>query len=431
MTQLTPAKRPGLWVAVIWVTTRVPILSGATIMTGDVYYYYQQLSGLASGGPGHVLIEYPTPVVAILTIPAPFSGGTDWGYVLAFIGFALVLDAAFTALLWFTAGRRRVLATGFWILFGLTTGGLLVTRLDILPSLAVAVAIIAWGRGRPGWAGAAIAVGGALKLWPALLILPILALKRDRAKALSGFTATGLSLAGISLLWAGWDRLLSPLSWQSGRGLQIESVWATPPMIARLFSPEKFPVAYAASNSFEISGPGTEALTSAARISLPLAIALLLISMLVWLARGPKSASEGMVLMLLVPTVMACASVVLSPQYILWLGLPAAAMIAITPADRPPAGINQQGALGMVALLLLTSAATQMIFPVSYGTLYRLVPGLELATLALLVRQLLLLIWTTLCLAWWLRVLFWLKPDTGADAPIVTQPEGALFDDYR
>ncbi len=431
MTQLKQVKWPGLWVAVIWITTRVPILSGATIMTGDIFYYYHQLSGLSSGGPGHVLIEYPTPVIAILTIPAPFSGGTDWGYVLAFIGFALVIDAAFTALLWFISGSRRVLATGFWLLFSLTTGGLLVTRLDILPSLAVAVAIVAWGRRRPGWAGTAIAVGGALKLWPALLILPILALKRDRIKAMTGFLVTGGALAGISLLWAGWDRLLSPLSWQSERGLQIESLWATIPMVGRLFSPDKFPVAYATSNSFEISGPGTEALTAAARVSLPLAIALLLVSVLVWLARGPMSASEGMVLMLLVPTIMACTSVVLSPQYILWLGMPAAAIIAVTPVDRPPAGINQQGALGMVTLLLLTSAATQMIFPVSYGTLFRIAPGLELATLALLVRQLLLLIWTTLCLAWWLRVLFWLKPDTGADTPTVAQPESALFDDYR
>lgn len=431
MTQLKQVKWPGLWVAVIWITTRVPILSGATIMTGDIFYYYHQLAGLSSGGPGQVLVEYPTPVIAILTIPAPFSGGTDWGYVLAFISFTLVIDAAFTALLWFTSGSRRVLATGFWLLFSLTTGGLLVTRLDILPSLAVALAIIAWGRGRPGWAGTAIAVGGALKLWPALLILPLLALKRDRIKALTGFVVTGVSLAGISFLWAGWDRLLSPLTWQTERGLQIESVWATLPMLGRVFSPEKFPVTYAASNSFEISGPGTEALASAARISLPLAIALLLASILVWLVRGPVSASEGMVLMLLVPTIMACSSVVLSPQYILWLGMPAAAIIAVTPVDRPPSGISQRGALGMVTLLLFTSATTQMIYPVSYGTLFRIAPGLELATLALLVRQVVLLIWTALCLAWWLRVLFWSKPDTNADTRPVSQPQGALFDDYR
>ena len=50
--------------------------------------------------------------------------------------------------------------------------------------------------------------------------------------------ALAAGLAVTALLTGGWTRLISPLRWQSDRGLQIESLWATPLMLIRGFAPE-------------------------------------------------------------------------------------------------------------------------------------------------------------------------------------------------
>ena len=69
----------------------------------------------------------------------------------------------------------------------------------------------------------------------------------------------------VSLLWAGWDRLVSPLGWQSGRGLQVESVWASIPMLARALGLGDYAVTISRFQAFEIYGSGVAVWTAAAR----------------------------------------------------------------------------------------------------------------------------------------------------------------------
>ena len=70
----------------------------------------------------------------------------------------------------------------------------------------------------------------------------------------------GFGLAALSLVTGGASRLFSPLTWQSGRGLQIESVWATPLMVARAFDPARWTVRYSTFQAYEVFGPGVSAL---------------------------------------------------------------------------------------------------------------------------------------------------------------------------
>ena len=106
---------------------------------------------------------------------------------------------------------------------------------------------------------ASIAFGAALKLWPALLVLPLLGVGRRGTRVAAGFGITGGGLALASLLIGGWERLVSPLTWQSNRGLQIESVPATPLMWLRAASEGRgWTVGLSRYNAYEISGPGAQ-----------------------------------------------------------------------------------------------------------------------------------------------------------------------------
>ena len=57
----------------------------------------------------------------------------------------------------------------------------------------------------------------------------------------------------------GWTRSISPVTWQSDRGLQIESIVATVPMIRHAFiSPDLFHTELSQYNAWEIFGPGVD-----------------------------------------------------------------------------------------------------------------------------------------------------------------------------
>jgi hypothetical protein len=76
----------------------------------------------------------------------------------------------------------------------------------------------------------------------------------------------------------------------------------------------------------------------------------------------------------------------LSPQYLLWLGGPAAALAVRAPAD--PAVRT------FARVLLVTAVATQLVFPIGYNALLKTHSFMPLVTLDLAVRNLLLL-WLT------------------------------------
>src|SRR6185295_7359301 len=135
-----------------------------------------------------------------------------------------------------SAGRTHGWAVDFWLLFVFLIGALSYLRFDMLPAVLAGGALLA-ARRRPWITGALTGLGAAIKLWPALLIPSFLSYKPDRRRAGLAFVAVGFGLALVSLIFGGWLRLISPLTWQADRGLQIESIWATPLMVVRAFRP--------------------------------------------------------------------------------------------------------------------------------------------------------------------------------------------------
>jgi uncharacterized membrane protein len=103
---------------------------------------------------------------------------------------------------------------------------------DLLVVCATTAAIYAWWRQRWAWAGALLAVGGWLKFWPLLFVLPLaldLWHRRDRR----GLTAALASALWVSVLVNGYFVVRSPQGWwapyafQKARAADItaNSVW--------------------------------------------------------------------------------------------------------------------------------------------------------------------------------------------------------------
>lgn len=360
------------WTVILgWILTRaVMMLIFATLesfVIGDVSYYDFKIYHLFSDTPlAQTLNEYPTPVVWILSIPYVLGAGTQLGYAIAFIAGMMVLDAAFTFLLWRHNGRRHDISINFWLLFILFIGPLTYLRFDILPAVLAGAALL-YARRIPWLTGALTGLGAAIKLWPALLWLAFLAHKPTRRPVSVGFLVTGVGLAVISLVFGGWSRLVSPLTWQSGRGLQIESIWATPLMIGRALDAQTWVVGMSKFQAYEIFGPGVPVLLTLSTVATVLGFAAIVgLSVRGFRAKTPDQVAVGLVVLSIV-AIMIVTNKTLSPQYLLWLGGPMAALLLLKRDEvtEPERRIIRRLAVQLLVLALLT----QLVYPLLYDGL--------------------------------------------------------------
>ncbi len=409
-TQLTDwydRRRGGRAVVISWLVTRLLIvlvlISAERFVVGDVFYYHRKIAALFSVGLEHTLNEYPTPVVWILWLPYGATLGSRIGYLVAFIVLMLALDAAFTRALYVSGGRRHDHAIDFWLIFVFLIGPLSYLRFDILPAVLAGGALLA-ARRRPWITGALTGLGAAIKLWPALLIPSFLSYKPDRRKAGLAFVAVGFGLALVSLIFGGWTRLISPLTWQSDRGLQIESIWATPLMIVRAFRPGGWVVDMSKYQAYEIFGPGADAWVTISSVATLLGLAMIVALYLrAFRAGGSTPIAIGFVILSTV-AIMTVTNKTLSPQYLLWLGGPMAAMLL----QRPDGSEAERRAVTrMSAQLLVLGLLTHLVYPLLYdGFLGRQGHAMIIvSTLVTALRNVALVIFTVECCRYAWRLL--------------------------
>ncbi|MFT8394562.1 glycosyltransferase 87 family protein [Propionibacterium sp.] len=382
---LAELKRPQ-WVVGFWLFSRAVMLcvfwSLASFIRNDVNYYAQSV--LAHPWPiaddiRSVLVEYPTPVVWFMQLMGWFSGGSIDGYVSAFCFVIVVLDALACAALY---RFESPLAAGLWALAGALLGPLMWFRFDLVPTLCVLGALY-WVRRRPALAGVMIALGAGLKLWPALLIIPMLGISRPARRRGAGFVITGCVLVVVSVASQGLARTLSPLTFQSDRGLQIESVWATPLMLSRLWtSGDQTFVEFSNYQAYEIFAPSVHVWMGLAGVVMLLVIVFALLCCW-WIGFGgaglpghglpPEQEGQSQeTAILLACTALVCGVMVadktLSPQYLIWLFAPLAIVVARTIAHPVP-GIPGAAGLRIGALGMATIGVTQLVYPLSYSGL--------------------------------------------------------------
>lgn len=168
-------------------------------------------------------VEHPIGTLFLFKVLASATQGRpSFGRGLAAMN--LLADGVIiAALLW---GWGEVAAAYFAIVV-IPVVGLLFNRIDLWSTAAATVAFASWRRDRRPSTAAALALGGALKLWP-LLFAPLLlvrgSLSRRRWPALVVFALAAGTLAGTTWLIAGWHGGADVLTFRGARGWQIESV---------------------------------------------------------------------------------------------------------------------------------------------------------------------------------------------------------------
>ncbi|HEU4513347.1 MAG TPA: glycosyltransferase 87 family protein [Nocardioidaceae bacterium] len=350
---------------------------------GDLRYFAHSLTALPDTGLAHTLVEYPLPGVLVVAGPwllAELVGIPD-RYSEAVLVLSLLGDAAFTVLLARMARPGRKAALVVWLLAVPLLGATTYARFDLVPGLLAGAALLFLGS-RPRVAATLAALATGFKLWPAFVLPALAAPERSRRPVVTVVVVAGVLLAGVSVVLAGWERLISPLTWQAERGLQIEAVAATPAMVGWAVAPERYEIAFTRHNAYEVLGPGTGGLVTASGISSLMAIAVLLGLWFLAFRHGRGLTPETVSWLALAAVgLFVVTSKVLSPQYLLWL-LPLAAAAA---------GLSRRRALVVWAAgLLVVTAATQVVFPELYGELTHRGEHAGWAVLVLSVRNVLL-----------------------------------------
>jgi Glycosyltransferase family 87 len=364
----------GLWVltrAVLLVVSLNPRLYSAAVF-GDVRFYAAKVERIFQGELPYrdVAIEYPPGSVPFTIVPA-LAGGTGAGYRLAFACEMVLVDAVG---LWAAsrlarvvdAGRRRIPLA--YVLAMVAMGPLLVLRFDLVPAVCVLLAAAMAAEGRPGWAAAALGYGTAAKIFPGVLapllvlgLVPAMGWRRSLLRTVPPFLA-GFGLTVVPALLLSVRGTADSILFHVQRGVQIESLWANAIGLLDVLGVVQ---------ARTVNGFGAYDLSSSvsglAKLlsGVATAVALAAAAWLVWRrARrlgglGPADWAAAFavgVFAFVLPTR------VLSPQYLVWLCAPMAALAA--------------GLTGRRALWTLVAAAvvSQVIFPFRYTQLRRLYP---------------------------------------------------------
>ena len=356
-----------LWV--VWLATRTSLYLPATVpgRDGDAGLYQRWYACCFSHGTfpvGDPMWQYPPGAALAFWLPGRLPGS----YVEDFMFLAIGCDLAVTLMLCSWARRGGSLAGAwYWVCSVPLLGPVVVGRFDLLP---VALCVAALGiTGRGSLRGAMIGAATAVKVWPVTLLAGMAPGQQRR-----GVAAAAAVLAAVGVIFA--SGTASFLAHQDARGVEIESVAATPFMIWRQAGwPGTLAYRF---GSYQLSGAHVALAQDAAGLGFVLA-AVAVIGWRLLIASGrarwrPEFAADAPLAATLLFLV---ASPVLSPQYLLWVtGLAAVCLATGHTTQRP------------VALAVLAAAGlTQLIFPIGWRSL---VTGSDAVTGVLAARNVLL-----------------------------------------
>jgi hypothetical protein len=339
-----------------FITLKLPYPEGKWLK-GDVDLYNFWAQGLVKGifPIDDSMWQYPPLAGVVFAIPQWIIGDALTGFVF----FMFLIDFLILCVL-LIFGRNRFksnsLSTNlnglsgawFWVLWPMLMGPLFLTRFDLVPTLFAILALIALSNNKfqPIMSGIFIGLGTMVKLWPVLLlsIYP----KTILRKVSVSFLSTSILVILFMSTWSvGYTSFLNN---QSSRGLQVESIAASPFVLAKVFGAEvQYPYRY---GSLEVQA------YFANEISLFLNVITFLVFVTILILNWQDKLNylnfidKALIVILIAITL----SRVFSPQFWVWVGgLSALALI------------NKETKLKKVILLLSISALfTQLLYPGQY-----------------------------------------------------------------
>ena len=368
------------FLAHLWALTASKLFPDA-ISFGDLslydYWAYQVENGTGVYG---LVTEWVYPALAF--VPIWIAGALNIGsYEVSWLAVVFVLNTAAVLFLVRPAKNGRMFSgtNASWAFLSalLFLGPVAVSRIDSVSAALAILGLVAIKRNSTGIAASLFTIAGWIKIWPVALFAAMIAVFKKRLQAIIVATSISASIICVGLL-AGGTKVFGFVLQQQERGIQIESVMATPWMwLAKFGSANIFFDDSILTN--QVSGPFVQELAAVSNYLLFIALAITAF-LAIRAVRAGRNRTQVFALAALTGVLdLIVFNKVGSPQFMIWLAVPLVALVYF--------GINKSKvALAMGAAILLL---TQLVYPVFYIELL----GLETMPLGLLtVRNLLLVV---------------------------------------
>lgn len=371
-----PWRTPLVWLAFVgahvWVAHVGLVVWTWTLGDLGLYRWWAYMA-LVDGSWPALDYAWVYPVGAIVPMLAAGVTGLDDGgpYYLAWLVLVASLNAAAVGLL-LRRPHGRVAALWF-VAFVALLGPAGQGRLDgFVAPLTVVALLVALSR--PRVSAALLTAGAWIKVAPGAAVLPlVLAARRPVRDVVVPALAVCVVVVGTVVALGGGADLLSFVTTQGQRDLQIESVLATPFIVAGIWSTQVVRGYDDQIFTFEISAPGARAVADAATPAL--LVGVLAVTVLLWRVRrraGERFWTDtavradfvvrGALALTLVLLVM---NKVGSPQFTAWLAPATAVALAL---GLPRWRVTAWGVLAV-------AAATQLVYPWNYDNVVDGVAG--------------------------------------------------------
>ena len=267
--------------------------------------------------------EYPPLALPLVSAPAAVSEGLD-GYQTAFETEMLLFDLGIVALLALAlpATRRRV-----WEALGIYSAGVIavsgvvladsriesaplaLARFDLALALLMLAALFARKARRSALWGGLLGTATAIKAFPAMLFPNLF---RDEAHPRRAIVAVLIPIAtAAALVLVLGDEFGSAITYHSERDLQIETLGATPLLIAHLLWGADAGVATGA-GGYNLVAPGAD-------FARTVSIVLLSAGVLFLIYEGWRRRTPPLIIATAILTTALVLAPVLSPQFLLWV----------------------------------------------------------------------------------------------------------------
>ena len=401
------ARHPAiLWVAFLAVHTWLSALNlyGYGLPLGDVtiVYTFWVDRFVSDGYLVGIDSAWVYPILAIVPMFAALIAGFD-NYALAWLGLMTLLNAAaFGTLIGWrpretvvqdlspdppvkarshgTAradvlhnSQWRVWAAWWWLAFLAVLGPIALGRIDAVTVPLAIIGGLLVAR-RPVAAAVILTIGAWVKVWPAAIVGALVIIAKDRWRIL--MTAVGVSLGTIALalLLGSGANVLSFITQQTGRGLQVEAP-VTTFWLWRVLGGDPATRVYYDEHilTWQVTGPYV-AETAALMTPLQLVAIAALIALVVYAVRGGATATE-----LLAPVSLAFVTALIafnkvgSPQFVAWLAVPV--ILGLVEHWRGRGWSFTWPAL----ITLVIAALTHVMYPYLYGYVLTVHPLMLLA----------------------------------------------------
>lgn len=365
---------------------------------GDVRFVYSGWMDQAFAANYWVGIDAPWvyPIAALVPMVAAYLLSFG-GYTASWLTLVLVVDAVALATLTGWGRRARNVRAGwYWVGFTVAVGPISSGRIDAI-SVALAIIGVVVLAAHPIAASVVIAFATWVKVWPVALIAALVIGSRHRAAVIASVLGTSVGIIAITLAFgSGWN-VLSFITQQTGRGLQVEApistIWAWQGFAGVPNTTVYYDMTIL---TYQVTGNGVDV---AAMVMNPILLIAVLAVAILGLVASRRRADAAVLLPLLslaFITALIVFNKVGSPQYVTWLVVPV--MLALVTGGRARRLFRAPA-----VLLLIIAVLTQLIYPFFYDDVILLhAPMLVILT----IRNLLLIV----LFAWAIAALARLRP---------------------